>query len=103
MKQASYFLPELLRIFFFFQDLSQYATKIKKRFEDAVTEAHIIAYITNPRYINSSYAKEIDFDLLEKAEKWLGERNPDFEVELEKFKLRTGTEKLYSAKMFTDR
>ena len=73
--------------------------------KQAITEAHIIAYVTDTSHTHIA-TRELDFELLMKAEAWFGQRKPDFEIELEKFKLHSSCsddDKLYSAKMFSER
>ena len=81
--------------------MSQYKSAVKKRYKEAVTDAHIIAYMTNPKFY---YHWESDLEEAEirSAEQWLSNINDDYEIELEKFKHRFDSD-LYDAKMFNER
>ena len=59
------------------EELSIYYDAIKKRFQDAVQPFHILAYITDHRYVDD-YKSFIDNDNENSAEQWLEDRNPDF-------------------------
>ena len=59
------------------EELSIYYDAIIKRFQDTVQPFHILAYITDHRYVDD-YKSLIDNDNENSAEQWLEDRNPDF-------------------------
>ena len=80
--------------------LLQFRGAIEKRYKDALTSAHIIAYMTNPKFASEAESKLEERDI-EAAEAWLQSIDGDFEIEFEKFKIRMVD--LYVEKMFSDR
>ena len=88
------------QIIYFIQALSQFKTPIKKRYKDAVSDAHIIAFMTNPKF-GMDWETELEEDEIKSAEEWLSGRDPDYGIELEKYRIRD--ESLYNVHMFNDR
>lgn len=77
----------------FIQALSTYNAAIKKRYEQAIGNPHIAAYLTDPRYLDNDDV--IDLNQQDKAREWLNKINDGFDVEFDKFKIRQADE-LYS-------
>lgn len=80
--------------------MSQYKSAVKMRYKDAITHAHIIAYMTDPRFLNS-WETVLEEHEIQSAEEWLRQRNEVLDIQLEKFKLRLGN--IYAEKMFSAR
>ena len=81
------------------EELSIYYDAIKKRFQDAVQPFHILAYITDHRYVDD-YKSFIDNDNENSAEQWLEDRNPDFLGLLYKFNLKD--REVFPKQMFSE-
>jgi hypothetical protein len=80
-------------------ELSTYQEAVKKRFKDAVQPFHILAYMTDHRFIEE-WKSFLEPDLENSAEEWLEEKNPEFVGLLFKFKL--GDREVFPKQMFSE-
>ena len=83
------------------KDLAQYRSSVKKRYKEAVTEAHIIAYMTNPKHFKT-WEEDLEETEIKSAEQWLRDISEDYDIELEKYKVLLDGD-LYEEKMFSER